>query len=344
MKRTKHYSILITLAAASMLSACANYEVNTNRGAIPGYYIRYEMQEADRAVEEARRAGKDKLCPAEFKAAEAAKNNAYDVFRACNTEEGAALAKQATSKANALCPPQAQMVMPPPAPEPAPAPVVKKVPAPLPVSPAPTSKLTILPESIQKGQAAQLTWTSANATNCDIQPTIGQVEPQGALTITPADTMSYSLACKGDGGTSESMANIAVAAPAPVIATIQPKAAPVKQCSPTSIDIQFDTNKTDIKPQYHDGLKKLAEYFAEFPQSKVIIDGHTDNVGSKASNIKLSQQRADNVRSYLIKHFAIAPDRITAKGYGPDKPIADNGTKEGKGKNRRIDASLNCDN
>jgi outer membrane protein OmpA-like peptidoglycan-associated protein len=93
-----------SLFSTSMIFGCANYEVNTKRGDIPGYYIRHEMQEADRAVESARQAGKDKACPVEFAAAEDAKKNAYDVFRACHTEEGAALAKQATAKANALCP------------------------------------------------------------------------------------------------------------------------------------------------------------------------------------------------------------------------------------------------
>jgi outer membrane protein OmpA-like peptidoglycan-associated protein len=94
-----------------MLFGCANMEVNTKRGNIPGYYIRSEMQEADRAVESARQAGKDKACPVEFRAAEDAKNNAYDVFRACHTEEGAALAKKATAKANALCPPKPAAVL-----------------------------------------------------------------------------------------------------------------------------------------------------------------------------------------------------------------------------------------
>src|SRR6266567_374809 len=99
-------SALIALGTAGILPGCAHYEVNTGRGSIPGHYIRQEMQEADRAVEAARQAGKDKTCPAEFKAAEDAKNKAYDVFRACHTEEGAALARQATAKTEALCPPQ----------------------------------------------------------------------------------------------------------------------------------------------------------------------------------------------------------------------------------------------
>jgi Outer membrane protein and related peptidoglycan-associated (lipo)proteins len=104
---------VIAMFSMSMIFGCANYEVNTKRGNIPGHYIRYEMQEADRAVEAARQAGKDKACPVEFKAAEDAKNNAYDVFRACHTEEGAALAKQATAKANALCPAKPEPVAEP---------------------------------------------------------------------------------------------------------------------------------------------------------------------------------------------------------------------------------------
>ena len=102
----KASGVIVALLSMSTLSGCAGYEVNSRRGNIPGHYIRQEMQQSDRAVEAARQAGKDKACPAEFKDAEDAKNQAYDVFRACHTEEGAALAKKATAKAEALCPPQ----------------------------------------------------------------------------------------------------------------------------------------------------------------------------------------------------------------------------------------------
>lgn len=317
-------SLIITLTSLGMLSGCANYEVNNGRGNIPGYYIRYEMQEADRAVEAARQAGKDKVCPDEFKAAEDAKNNAYDVFRACHTKEGAALAKQATAKANALCPPRAVKeepvpVMPPPAP------------------PAPSDNLMVTPNSIVRGETASLTWSSQNAANCDIQPGIGAVQPQGSMTITPSYNTAYTLICSGDGGTAKSIANISVTAPAP----IQPKAQ-AKLCTPTVIDIKFDTNKADIKPQYHAELKKLADFLKEFPDAKGVIEGHTDNVGTKDLNMKLSQRRADSVRNYLIKNFGIAPERLGAKGFGPTKPMADNKTSEGKQQNRRIESNFTC--
>ena len=119
-------SLLIVVISAGTLFGCAGYEANNKRGNIPGMYIRSEMQDADRATEAARQAGKDKECPVEFKAAEDAKNNAYDVFRSCRTEEGVALAKKATEKAKTLCPQRepAKVV-----PAPAPIPVVAPVPA-----------------------------------------------------------------------------------------------------------------------------------------------------------------------------------------------------------------------
>jgi OOP family OmpA-OmpF porin len=115
-----------------------------------------------------------------------------------------------------------------------------------------------------------------------------------------------------------------------------------KLCSPTVLDVKFDTNKSDIKPQYRDELKKVGDFLIEFPNAKGVIEGHTDSVGSKPSNMKLSQRRADSVRGYIINTFKIAPERITAKGFGPTKPVADNKTAAGKQKNRRIEANFSC--
>lgn len=240
--------------------------------------------------------------------------------------------------------PAAKPVEPPPAPAkveapPAPAPAPAKV-----VVPAPTSSLTVTPASVSKGQPATLSWASQNATDCSIQPGIGTVQPNGSMGITPSDNTSYTLNCSGPGGNTSSKADIAVVIPPPpVMAAAQPKASAAKLCSPTVIDITFDTNKATIKPEFHDELKKLGDFLNEFPNAKGTIEGHTDNVGSKASNLTLSQRRADSVRSYIIKNFNIAPDRITAKGYGLTKPIADNKTKAGKAKNRRIEANFNCE-
>ncbi len=207
---------------------------------------------------------------------------------------------------------------------------------PLPKAPAPMSILSVTPSSIRQGEAVTLNWSSQNASACIIQPTVGSVQPQGTMSITPADNTTYTLTCEGAGGAATSTAAVAVTVPPPVVTA-------AKLCSPTVINIQFDTNKSDIKPRYHGELKKLGDFLTEFPNAKGVIEGHTDNVGSKASNMKLSQRRADSVRNYIIKNFGIAPERIKAVGYGPTKPVASNKTKEGKAQNRRIEVNFSCE-
>ena len=76
---------------------------------------------------------------------------------------------------------------------------------------------------------------------------------------------------------------------------------------------------------------------------KLTIEGHTDSDGSKAANLKLSQARAESIRNYITNKFGIDTKRLTAKGYGSDKPIASNKTKDGKTKNRRIEALFSCE-
>ena len=247
--------------------------------------------------------------------------------------------------------PAAKPVEPPPAPAPAPVPapvVVEPPPAPAPPPPAaPTAALTVTPSTIDKGQTATLNWKSQNASACTIQPDIGPVPPQGARIITPAADTSYSLECSGAGGTATSAAAVTVVVPPPPApAPIPPKAAAAAErfCSkPAILNIQFDTDKSDIKPKYEAELKTVGEFLQYFPKAKGEISGHTDSVASNAYNQKLSERRAQSVGKYIIKHFGIDPSRITTKGYGETKPIASNKTKEGKAKNRRIEANFTCE-
>jgi OOP family OmpA-OmpF porin len=105
-----------------------------------------------------------------------------------------------------------------------------------------------------------------------------------------------------------------------------------------TINIEFDTNKADVKPKYQEELQKFADVMKAYPKLKVIIEGHTDNVGAKDYNQQLSAKRAESVKNYLIKTFGIEESRLTSKGYGISKPIADNKTKQGRQQNRRVEA------
>ncbi len=75
----------------------------------------------------------------------------------------------------------------------------------------------------------------------------------------------------------------------------------------------------------------------ENPQLKVEIGGHTDESGNEKANQAISEKRAESAKKYLMDKFNIAADRMTVKGYGATKPIADNSTQEGRAKNRRVE-------
>ena len=101
--------------------------------------------------------------------------------------------------------------------------------------------------------------------------------------------------------------------------------------------IEFEFAKHFVREQYRDGLKKVADSMKENPRTKAILKGHTDNIGTKAYNMRLSKVRANSVKLYLVKEFGIKRARIAAFGYGFSKPVADNNTEEGRQKNRRVE-------
>ncbi len=102
--------------------------------------------------------------------------------------------------------------------------------------------------------------------------------------------------------------------------------------------VEFETGSATLTAESHLQLDTVVEYMTYKKSSRIEISGHTDNVGKKKANKKLSQQRADAVRAYLIAQ-GIDGSRITAVGYGDEKPIASNKTAEGRQKNRRIEAT-----
>jgi OmpA-OmpF porin, OOP family len=99
--------------------------------------------------------------------------------------------------------------------------------------------------------------------------------------------------------------------------------------------IQFDFNKATIKPVSFPILDAVRDVLSANPQIKIEVQGHTDNVGQAAYNQKLSQQRADSVRAYLVK-ANIDPNRLVAKGYGMAQPIVPNSTEANRALNRRV--------
>lgn len=103
--------------------------------------------------------------------------------------------------------------------------------------------------------------------------------------------------------------------------------------------VHFDTEKYDINASSAATLEKLGNILNEYPNSNILIEGHTDSSGSDAYNYTLSKKRANSVSSFL-KNKGIASSRLITKWYGETQPKHDNSTSEGRAKNRRVELAI----
>jgi len=104
--------------------------------------------------------------------------------------------------------------------------------------------------------------------------------------------------------------------------------------------LEFENGKANILPEMHADLDKIANFLIDHPTFKLVISGHTDSAGKEESNLKLSQARADAIKSYLSTQLPIDSKRITAIGYGSSKPIVEEITDEHKQLNRRVEFEI----
>jgi outer membrane protein OmpA-like peptidoglycan-associated protein len=101
-------------------------------------------------------------------------------------------------------------------------------------------------------------------------------------------------------------------------------------------DILFDFDKATLKRNVEFSLVKVATILNQFEEMKISVEGHTDNIGKPDYNLDLSKRRAQAVHDFLVSQ-EVAPERMTVDGFGMTRPVADNGTEEGRQKNRRVD-------
>lgn len=104
--------------------------------------------------------------------------------------------------------------------------------------------------------------------------------------------------------------------------------------------VYFDTAKYNINSASQATLDKLANVLREYPDTDVLVVGHTDSVGADAMNMTLSKNRAMAVTNYFVQTKGLSPGRFTTNWFGEDAPIADNSTAEGRAKNRRVNLAI----
>ncbi|MBP6322716.1 MAG: OmpA family protein [Fusobacteriaceae bacterium] len=103
--------------------------------------------------------------------------------------------------------------------------------------------------------------------------------------------------------------------------------------------VTFQTNSSNISPSFKEPLNSIASVLTQYPDSKIVVSGFTDNVGSPEYNAQLSQQRALSVSRYLTTR-GVASGRLMSTGYGATNFIADNSTPEGRAMNRRVEIKI----
>lgn len=104
-------------------------------------------------------------------------------------------------------------------------------------------------------------------------------------------------------------------------------------------DVLFETNQSNVKAGAQASLRKLADFLAQYPTRRVLIEGHTDSVGSASSNEALSRRRADAVDGALVA-MGVSKQRLSTVGYGEDYPVADNNSNTNRTLNRRVEVYI----
>lgn len=104
-------------------------------------------------------------------------------------------------------------------------------------------------------------------------------------------------------------------------------------------DVQFESNSSELTAGSSESLDKVVNAMNEYDQLRIEIQAHTDNMGEASYNLSLSEKRANSVRDYLIAQ-GVAANRMEVKGYGETQPIADNSTRDGRAKNRRVELKV----
>ncbi len=199
----------------------------------------------------------------------------------------------------------------------------------------PTVSLTADPTTINKGETVTLHWSSTNATQLTIAPEVGAVAPEGSTKVSPADSTTYSITASGPGGSADSTVRVTVNAPPPPPQQAEVHNATLEEMFLKEMrDAYFDLDKADIRSDARAALAKSADFLRNYPQVKVVVEGHCDERGSTEYNLALGDRRAAAVKQYLVG-LGIGADRISTVSYGKEKPTCMESNEECWQKNRR---------
>lgn len=203
-------------------------------------------------------------------------------------------------------------------------------------APAPTATITATPSVINAGGSVVLAWRTTDATDVSIDG-IGEVPAAGTRTVNPAESTSYHLIAKGDGGSTDATARVTV------------NAAPASNLSESDVtdaifhqnvkDIFYDYDSYDIRSDAQSIISQDANFLNQHPNLKVVIGGYCDERGSTEYNLALGENRANAAKQALVT-AGVSPERLRTVSYGKEKQFCTEHDESCWQLNRRAQFSL----
>lgn len=209
--------------------------------------------------------------------------------------------------------------------------VAKAVPAPVPPPAAPTATLSANPTAVQQGQPVTLMWQTQNASTVTIDG-VGTVMSSGSRTVTPQASTNYVLTAKGPDGEREASARVTVSQPPTQTASTDDSL--VAQFNKLISDVYFDYDNYTIRADQQPAVQKAADFLIAHSSLRVTIEGHCDSRGSEEYNMALGDNRANALRSELIKDGAKSAQFKTVS-FGKERPFCTEETEQCWAQNRR---------
>jgi peptidoglycan-associated lipoprotein len=202
--------------------------------------------------------------------------------------------------------------------------VASPVPPPPPPA-APTALLAATPQSIEKGQSSTLSWQTTNAQEISIDAagttteTLGVLQPNGSLQVTPPESTTYTLYAKGPGGKKTASTRVTVTLPGPRPAA--PSGPSEDELFAQNVkDIYFDFDRSEIRPDQQSTVERNAAFLSQHPNIGFTVEGHCDERGSIEYNLALGDRRSTDVKHALIV-AGVSPANIKTFSYGKEKPV-----------------------
>ena len=196
------------------------------------------------------------------------------------------------------------------------APMTKTNPQPPAIKPpSPSATLTVTPDTVDRGQPAELAWKTQNATTVNIEG-IGTVSASGSRKISPASSTTYHLTASGDGGSTDASARLTVNIPTDTTSRLTDEQLFAQNVK----DIFFSYDNFEIRPDETQIANADANFLEQHPNIKLLIEGHCDERGSEDYNLGLGENRATAVKETLVQR-GVSADRIRIISFGKEKPF-----------------------